>query len=435
VSAKPTPVLIRGRWIVDLRWCGLGRRFLKTPGRPELEPAAIHEAYGLFHRERAERGARALAENLLEGPTVGQVAAELLDTRDYDRRGGERYVRGYVAQVVKRWGGTAVNQFEPPNGTQLLRAWRNELAELGLSPKTRRNYLNVMDQILRHAADRSHLRSIPVKPRPTLTEETLTSPDAPWYSETDFRALRAGLYQGSEDAIAGWLKRQRLEETVAGFIARRQLYLSFAFYTGMHVYDLDRLAAEHVSPDFGSYWRQNHKSAAVIPGAAFDCPEQLWLDIQAETARLGRPWHAGELVAGGRWNEGSRILRRTAERCGLPREVNFRSVLRRSTVYELAIRGWSERECADVLGHVDEHMIRTVYRRVPLRNRSPHKIPWDLSSSRRMLGGTPWTVRAKVLELGPRKGPRATGSSESGISDRGDPGLAARHHQAVEEKG
>lgn len=350
---KPTPVLIRGRWIVDLRREGLGRRFL-----------------------------------------------------------GERYVRGYTAQLVQRWGGTAVNQFEPPNGTKLLRAWRDEMAAAGLSPKTRRNYLNVMDQVLRHAALRGWLRSLPVKPKPTLTEETLTSPDAPWYTETDFRALRGGLYEGSEDAIAGWLRRKHQPEDVEGFIARRRLYLSFAFYTGMHVYDLDHLVAEHISPDFGSYWRTNHKSAAVIPGAAFDCPEQLWIDVKAETARLGRPWHAGEELAGGRWNEGSRILRKTAERIGLPREINFRSVLRRSTVYELAIRGWSERECADVLGHVDEHMIRTIYRRVPLRLRAPAKIPWDLASSRRLLGGTPWTVRAKVLELGPRKGPRAAEPAE-----------------------
>ena len=405
--SKPTPVLIRGRWVLDLRWAGCGRRFLKTPGRPELEAAAIHEGYALFWRLRAERGQRALEQQLLEGPAVRQVAEELLEARDYDRRGGERYVRSYTAQVVKRFGHLAVNQFEPPNGTQLLREWRNELAEQGLSPKTRRNYLNVMDQILRHAADRSWLRSLPVKPKPTLTEETLNSPDSPWYSETDFRALRAGLYAGCEEAIAGWLKRKRSDRTVEDFIARRRLYLSFAFYTGMHVYDLDRLAAEHISPDFGSYWRTNHKSAAVIPGAAFDCPEQLWLDVKAELARLERPWHEGELIAGGTWPEGSRTLRKTAERLGLPLPITFRSVLRRSTVYELAIRGWSERECADVLGHVDEHMIRTVYRRVPLRNRSPKKIPWDLESSRRMLGGTPWTFRAKVLELGPRKPARA----------------------------
>jgi hypothetical protein len=397
---------------VDLRREGHGRRFLKTPGRPELEGAAIHEAYALLHRERAQRGARALEQDLLEGPTVGRVAAELLEEREYDRRGGERYVRSYTAQLVKRWGATAVNQFEPPNGTRLLRGWRDEIAAQGLSPKTRRNYLNVMDQILRHAADRSWLRSLPVKPRPTLTEETLTSPDAPWYSETDFRALRAGLYAGSEEQIAAWQRRQHQPIDVAGHLARRRLYLSFAFYTGMHVYDLDRLAAEHVSPDFGSYWRTNHKSAAVIPGAAFDCPEQLWIDVKAETARLGRPWHAGELLCGGAWAEGSRTLRATAARLGLPPELNFRSVLRRSTVYELAIRGWSERECADVLGHVDEHMIRTVYRRVPLRQRSPQKIPWDLASSRRMLGGTPWTARARVLELGPRKGPRPAEPAE-----------------------
>lgn len=401
---KPTPVLRRGRWTVDLRWAGCGQRFLTTPGRPELEAAAIHEAYAILHRVRAERGARALEQRLLDGPSLRMVIDELLDEREFSRKGGERYVRGYAAQIVKRWGYTAVNQFEPPNGTRLLRAWRDEMAADGLAPKTRRNYLNVMDQILRHAADRSWLRSVPCKPRPTLTEETLTSPDAPWYSETDFRALRAGLYEGSEDQIAAWHRRQGRAVDVEGHIARRRLYLSFAFYTGMHVYDLDHLVAEHVSPDFGSYWRQNHKSAAVIPGAAFDCPEQLWLDVKAETARLGRPWLADEPIAGGPWPEGSRVLRATARRLGLPPEVNFRSVLRRSTVYELAIRGWSERECADVLGHVDEHMVRTVYRRVPLRNRSAKKIPWDLESSRRHLGGVPWTFRAAVLEL-PRKGP------------------------------
>lgn len=402
---KPTPVLLRGRWTLDLRRWGLGQRFLRTEGRGDLEVEAVHEAYALFHRLRAERGARALEQSILEGPSVKVVAEELLETRDYDRRGGERYVRTYTAQVVKRFGGLAVNQFEPPNGTALLRTWRNEMAAEGLSPKTRRNYLNVMDQILRHAADRSWLRSMPVKPRPTLTEETLSSPDSPWYSEADFRALRAGLYEGREEAIAGWIKRKRLDDTPEAWIARRRLYLSFGFYTGMHVYDLDRLAAEHVSPDFGSYWRTNHKSAGSVPGAAFDCPEQLWLDVKAETARVGRPWHAGELICGGGWLAGSRILTDTAKRLGLPMPINFRSVLRRSTVYELAIRGWSERECADVLGHVDEHMIRTVYRRVPLRNRSPHRIPWDLASSRRMLGGTPWTFRAQVLELGPRKAP------------------------------
>ena len=415
---KPTPILRRGRWTLDLRWAGCGQRFLKTPGRPELEAAAIHEAYGLFHRLRAERGARAVDQNALEGPSIRQVVAELLEQRDYNRRGGERYVRGYAGQLVKRWGGTAVNQFEPPSGTKLLRAWRDELAAEGLSPKTRRNYLNVMDQVLRHAALRSWLRSVPVKPRPTLTEETLSSPDAPWYSETDFRALRAGLYQGSDEAIAGWQRRQGQAVDVDGHVARRRLYLSFAFYTGMHVYDLDHLVAEHISPDFGSYWRTNHKSAAVNPGAAFDCPEQLWIDVKAETARLGRPWHAGERICGGPWAEGSRTLRKTAARLGLPLEVNFRSVLRRSTVYELAIRGWSERECADVLGHVDEHMIRTVYRRVPLRLRAPSKIPWDLASSRRLLGGTPWTFRAKVLELGTRKGPHAAEPADPVLEEK-----------------
>lgn len=66
------------------------------------------------------------------------------------------------------------------------------------------------------------------------------------------------------------------------------------------------------------------------------------------------------------------------------------------------MRGWSEREVADILGHVDERMIRQVYRRTPLRLRSGVKIPWDRESTARLLGGQPWTGRAKVLSFKPR---------------------------------
>jgi hypothetical protein len=143
------------------------------------------------------------------------------------------------------------SQFEPPNGTKLLRAWRDELAAAGLAPKTRRNYLNVLDQVLRHAAARSWLRSLPVKPRPTLTEETLTSPDAPWYAETDFRAPRAGLYEGSEDARAGCEGSPTASPAYrAGDIPELRVT------RGCVTRPPGRRAR---LPDFGSYWRANRR--------------------------------------------------------------------------------------------------------------------------------------------------------------------------------
>lgn len=396
--AKPTPILRRGRWHLDLRapW-HLGQYTLRTPGLPELEAEAIHECYEIFARERAAAEVDAAQGSLFAGPALARVAEDWLGERDFARRGGERYVRSYVACIVERFGGRAVRQFEPPAGSATLKGWRDDMAAAGLAPKTRRNYLNVLMQILAYAADRNVIRAVPLKPRPTLTEETLASPDVAPYTEADFRALRAGLYDGREAWLARWIAPG---DTVAAFVARRRLYCSWAFYTGMHVYDLDHLDDTAISPDFGSYWRSNHKSAATVPGAAFDCPEQLWIDVQAEIRRLGRSFRAGELICGGPWPEGARALAATARRLGLP-PVNFRSTLRRSTAYEYALRGWSEREVADLLGHVDDRMVREVYRRVPLRLRSPVKIPWNRESTARLLGGRPWTGRAKVAPIRP----------------------------------
>jgi hypothetical protein len=266
-------------------------------------------------------------------------------------------------------------------------------------------------QILANASSRGLLPALPLKPKPAVTGETLRSPDSPWYTEADFRALRDGLFAGSEQELSAWLARAGAG-SVIDYVARRRLYLSFAFYTGMHVADLDALSDDHVSPDFGSYTRTNTKSARSVGLATFDCPEGLWDDIRAEVARLGRPWRVGELICGGPWPNGSRVLQSTAKRLGLPLPVNFRSVFRRSTAYEYAVRGWSEREVADILGHVDERMVREVYRRVPLRLRSPVKIPWNRESTARLLGGQPWTGRAKLLSF--KSAPTARRSQDEG---------------------
>jgi hypothetical protein len=105
-------------------------------------------------------------------------------------------------------------------------------------------------------------------------------------------------------------------------------------------------------------------------------------------------------VAGGRWNEDRGSSEDKPRAARAPPLVNFRSVLRRSTVaLRLAIRGWSERRCADVLGH-DEHMIRTVI--AGCRCGCAGEDPGDRASSRHARRHA-LTFRAKVLGLGPAR--------------------------------
>jgi len=394
------------RWTLDLRWAGLGQYTLRTPGLPDLAIEATQEAFDVLLRERESAQLKAKQGSIFAGPTLRKVARDWLEEREHATSGGRRYVEGYVKAIQDRFGARAVRQFGGPAGTQVLRGWRDDMAKEGLTPKTRRNYLNVLVQILEYAAARDLIEGMPVKPRPTLENETLVSPEFATLTEADFRALRAELYRGSEGELRAWLRRSRQHRgmTVEAYVAVRRLYLSFGFYTGVHVADLDALTDNHISPDFDCYWRQNRKSAAALSiaepagGAWCDAPEPLMLDVQEELRRLGRPFRAGELICGGSWSQGSRVLAATAARLNLG-PVTFRSTLRRSTVREYAIRGWSVQEIAHLLGHVDDRMVRAVYGRVPPRHRSPVKIPWSAESSRRVLGGAAWTSRAKVVPL------------------------------------
>jgi hypothetical protein len=401
--SQPTPVLRRGRWTLDLRWAGLGQYTLRTPGIEALAIPATQEAFAVFAREREAAERNAVQGSIFAGPTLRRVARGWLEDREHATTGGRRYVEGtsggagYVGQIVAKFGDRAVRQFEAPQGTQVLRGWRDEMHAAGLSPKTRRNYLNVLMQILAYAASRDLVKALPVKPRPTKEDETLTSPDQPWYTETDFRALRSKLYVGAEDELASWLGHHHPGDTVDAYVARRRLYCSFAFYTGMHVWDLDHLNDASCSPDVGTYARSNHKSARSVPVQWFEMPQALHEDVAEELHRLGRPWRHAEPIAGGPWANGSRVLMSTARRHGLPTPVNFRSVLRRSTVHEYCLRGHDVAWVAKILGHVDQRMIDTVYRRVVQRQRSDRPVPWDRDSTARILRGAPATARAKVV--------------------------------------
>jgi integrase len=403
--SQPTPVLRRGRWTLDLRWADLGQYTLQTPGSNELAVQATQEAFAVFFRERDARELRSKQGSVFSGPTVRKVARDWSEEREHETSGGARYVAEYLAGVVKRFGDRAIRQFEPPAGSQVLKGWRDEMAKKGApefrSPKTRRNYLNILLQLCRYAADRGLIAAVPVKPKATIIDETMTSADWPWYTEADFRALRDGLYVGAEGDLRAWLRRWRPGVSVDDYIARRRLYCSFGFYTGMHVYDLDRLDDGQFAADIGTYARSNHKSARSVPVQWFEAPGQLWEDVQLELARLGRHWNHGELICGGAWPRGAIVLTDTAKRLGLPTPVNFRSVFRRSTVHEYCIRGWPLERVAKIVGHVDTRMIETVYRRVVDRMRSLEQVPWDRESTARVLQGRLFTSRAKVSQLRP----------------------------------
>jgi hypothetical protein len=166
----------------------------------------------------------------------------------------------------------------------------------------------------------------------------------------------------------------------------------------MHTEDLDRLTAEAVAIDFGSYTRTNTKSSKYVRPENFDMPEGLLADCIAEQTRLGRAWRPGEKICGGRWGSQGPIACGVAtKRLALP-PFNFRTTARRSCVWHYALLGWSERDMSEILGHVDQQMIRTVYLRVPTRMRSPVKVPWTIDNVARM----PWRTdkpKAAVLQF------------------------------------
>ncbi|MDD5367317.1 MAG: hypothetical protein PHR30_18440 [Gallionellaceae bacterium] len=374
-----------GRWRLDLRrpW-RLGQYVLSTPPRPELLIDAVHEARDILERERASRVSPQIVLAFdAASVRLSVVIAELRAARERERLSPDtaRYVAQYLAAVDRELGHVLVSAFEPPPGDDLLLDYRNRLVDHGHSPRTRRNRLCVVMQVLRLARKTGRLRASPEKPPATVGGEVMSIPRWQWYTEHDFRHLRDNV--GSFVDGPGRANRPRSARW-NDYVARRRLYLSIAYYTGMHTRDVDGVTDEFLSVDVGAFLRRNTKSAACVPEAMLTMPEQLRLDCLAELARLGRPWRAGELPAGGPWPSVARVLQRAAARLGLP-PVNMR-ILRRSCVRELALRGWSERDCAEYLGHADHTMIRTVYLRVPVMTRSPVMVPWTVAGIRTATG-------------------------------------------------
>lgn len=398
----PTPKRDRDeKWFLDFRG-GAAAALGVRPGRYSLglpreatEVEAVHATYRLVEKLRREGPQLPLPDVESTGPTFAQACDVLERARRRERMSDDnsRYVFGYLKQVRAELGHYQLRAFEGTAGDDVLIDYRNRLVDEGKGPKTRANRLNTAMQVLRRAQREKWLAYLPEKPCPCVGKETLSAPIFSWYSETDFRALRADVFRQD----VGLRKLFPDAAVRADYIAKRRLYLSFSFYTGLHTADLDRLDDSQASPQIGAYERRNSKSAKCIAPTWLDMPEQLKLDCLSEFERLGRPWRTGEQICGGPWPESTRTLQAAAKRLGLP-PYNHR-VARRSCAREYCLRGWSERDVAEVLGHVDQRMVREVYARVPVRLRSPTKIPWDIRSTREVLGGPTATGRVIRAEF------------------------------------
>ena len=353
----------------------------------------------------AERSSAQLRLDLSGTLTLGVVAAEYLAKREAKekpsehsrKRGGWKYVASYHRSVTRELGHVHLAAFVPPGGNNLLTDYRDDCAARGLGPKARANRMGVIHQVLRFCFNGGRLAALPVMPEPTIGDETLSNPEFRWYTEDDFRTLRDRFYEhvGPGHGLWRWLRGDRAR--VADYIARRKLYLSTGFYTGMHTYNLDVLDDLSFRPRHGTFLRRNQKSAHCVLEAVKQMPEALWEDTIAEVNRLGRPWRKGELVAGGRWNTVTRELASEAERLNLP--VATPTIFRHSVAYHLCLLGWSESATADYLGHIDDRMVRTVYNQVVAEDRwrGGEALPWTNESMRKVRGGV--TRRAVVFDF------------------------------------
>lgn len=390
------PVFVRGGvWCADLRTAahdsGLRRVSLGLP-----EAASPVEVGMAIERKLAEIrvGARVSRPELpgLEKPGLRMLdLIDLyLDARadDYDTDGGRDYVRDYCGYVREGLGHLAVEDMAGKLGTAALKAWRAIMWKDGWKGRSVRNAMNMALAILAWGQDDGRELTGPLPRRPKRfapTGQHLSEPRFETMTETDFRLFREhwadeGLHWGS---IGKWCRIWQIEP--ADYIARRKLHLSLAFYTGAHDEDLHTWRGEYLAVEQGRYERHNTKSARAVRPAWFDMPEQLQRDCEEELRRRGLPrFPEKEIVTGQRpWAGATRTLGDACDRLwpdhSRPR-FTFQTA-RRSTVWEYTVRGWNAHEIATILGHVDETMVREVYRRCSeLGIISPVRVPWTVAS-------------------------------------------------------
>jgi hypothetical protein len=391
MTALPPTFVRGGVWYADFRAHG-GQKH--TSLRLPASASHLEVGFAVAEKLREVRVAGAVRSPELPGLerpglTMHDLVDLYLDSRadDHDTKGGRGYVHDYAGYVRDGLGHLTVEQLSGKLGTVALKEWRGLLWRKKWCGRAVRNALNMAMAILRWGQEdeRELTGTLPRRPRRfTETGKPMAEPCHAVMTEADFRELREhwadeGLHWGS---LAKWCKIWRVD--VADYVARRKLYLSFAFYTGAHPEDVNTLQGEHLSVDVGRYLRRNTKSARAVRPCPLDMPEQLQRDCEAELSRRGiLRFPPEELVAGGPWVRPTRSLGSMCKRLwpdGSRPRFTFQ-LSRRSCVWEYTVRGWSAHEIATVLGHVDDKMIQEVYRRCSqLGIISPVRVPWTVAS-------------------------------------------------------
>lgn len=353
-------------WRLDLRspW-RLGRRTVDAPPPPDGLVEAIHAARDLLESLRARDALTGPQLSLpVSGPTVDAACAAYVAEREYHGTSG-KWLRANRDLLCRELKGVPLASLTTVGGALRLLSWRDEVRGRGIGPLAMKDRLCVFAQVWRWAAlpPRQWVTLMPVLPSfKTSEDEVLRSPAITWIDESTFRAVRAGIYDNpyARPAIAAELGAAGMPShdlAIRRYIARRRLYLSFAFYTGMRRLDLNAITDAHVSRDFGCYWRSGHKTGVEMAAESI-CPP-FAADIETECRELGRPWRTGELICGGPWFHATRVIAVAARRLGVQRFGLM--TCRRSFVYHKAMAGVPEPKLVNLLGHSDSKMVRAVY--------------------------------------------------------------------------
>jgi integrase len=382
------PIHVRGAvWYADLRaYGGQKHTSLGLPaGTSQLELGMAVAAKVAELRVVASIGRPPLPGLESPGLLVRDLVSMYQDARDYDTKGGEKYGADCAKRVREGLGHLTVNDLAAPQGAAVLRAWRDRLWKDDWKPRSVRNVLNFAAAVLRWGQDdgRALTGAVPRLPKFCRPGEAMSNPRFVTFAEADFRSLREHVFdEALRRSAFGVFHGDRA--AVLDYVARRKLYLSLGFYTGAHPADLQSCKGAYLNVQFRRYERHNTKSARVVEPEWFDMPEQLALDCQAELDRRGLPrFPPEEIVTGGFWRHGTRAATEACRRLwpdGSRPHFDFRTA-RRSMVWEYTIRGWRTHEIAAIAGHVDEQMIREVYRRCSeLGIISPVRVPWTCAS-------------------------------------------------------
>lgn len=397
---KTPKVFLRdGHWVADLRRFG-GSQYQALGLAGDADPVLV----GYMLRGKVDElrlGARVMSPELPGLADEGMLMRELLTLYAEDHEcptaAGKFYTRKYCRQIAAQIGHMPVSALAAPAGRTVLLRWRDELWVKKLANKTVKNYLGMLKAALiwGQSGGRQLTGALPEWPKAIRDGEALSNPVFDHWSEQDFRHFRD--HFGEASGARMWMRSDP-----ADWIARRRLYLSFAYYTGMHAADLGKIRKDWLNVAAGRFWRHNQKSARCVDTEPFDMPAALVLDCEAELRRLGREWEPKELITGGPWPHTTDIFRCEIRRlfpAGGPRltpcHLDTR-VLRRSTAWELAIRGWQPGEISAYMGHVDDTMVRHVYLHCKeLGLIADRRIPWALNSGP---GGKP-SGTARVYPL------------------------------------